>query len=297
MMDRRVLVTGATGFIGGAVCRQLAAAGYTVHAVYRTAGRPPVPSLPVRTWHPHEGTDASMRRLVAEAAPEAIVHLAAHLAGPAGDGDVQALVDGNVLLGAQLLAAATATGCRHVVTTGTYWEYLAGSQAVSLYAALKQAFAHVVQYHCDAFGMRALTLALYDTYGPGDPRGKFLSLLMNAAMTGVPLDASDGLQQIDLVHVDDVARAYVEALTHVRQVPAGTHATFAVRSGQAVSLREIADAVSHTLGRPVPVRWGARARAPRTFDRPPELAALPGWQPRITLEAGIATLLAPPADA
>jgi nucleoside-diphosphate-sugar epimerase len=268
-----------------------------VHALHRIDGRPPHRDGGVHTWHAGANTDASVSAVLRAVQPDVIVHLAAHASGPAGDGDVTRLVDANLLLGARLLAAAAEAGCRHLVTTGTYWEYLDGHEAVSLYAALKQAFARLVRYHGHAHGLRTITLALYDTYGPGDPRGKFIDLLVAAASAGTPLEASDGLQAINLVHVEDVARAYVTAVARVQTLDAGTRETFGVGSGQAWTLREIAALVERQLRTPIIVHWGARPRAPRTFDRPPLLPRLPGWAPRVTLEAGVAALLARGTDA
>jgi nucleoside-diphosphate-sugar epimerase len=293
----RVLVTGATGFVGRVVCRHLAAVGHQVHALHRVEGRPRRIDDSVHAWHACASTDASVRAVVRDAAPDVIVHLAAYAVGPAGDGEVTRLVEANLLLGARVLAAAAEAGCRHLVTTGTYWEYLDGHEAVSLYAALKQAFALVVRYHGHAHGLRAVTLALYDIYGPDDPRGKFIDQLVASAHAGTTLEASDGQQAIDLVHVEDVARAYVTAVGRVRTLEAGTHEPFGVGSGRSWTLREIAAVVERSLGTPVTVHWGARTRAPRTFDRPPVLPRLPGWAPLVTLEDGVATLLARGADA
>ena len=289
MTPPRVLVTGATGFIGGAVCRALARHGVAVHALTRHGGRPPSAAVPAAAWHSHDGSDAGLVAILRETRPDAIVHVAAFVpdSEPA---DVQRIVAGNILFGTQLLDAARATGCRDIINTGTYWEHLDGDQAVSLYAALKQAFARVLQFHCDAHGMRAVTLTLYDTYGPGDPRGKFVSLLVDAARTQTPLPASDGQQRIDLLHVDDVAQAYVVAWQRLATMSEGRHERYAVRSSEAVSLRELAEAVSDVLQCPVPVEWGARPRRPRTCAVPPALPILPGWSPQIRLADGVLAL-------
>src|SRR5262249_40390623 len=65
---RVALVTGATGFIGGALARRLLAAGAEVHAV--TRGDPPPPSPGMRWWRADLGEAAATRALVADVRPD-----------------------------------------------------------------------------------------------------------------------------------------------------------------------------------------------------------------------------------
>jgi len=73
----RVLVTGASGFLGHAVCAELSARGHDVHALVRRAGSQPPDTTPVSG----ELTDAvRLTAAVTEVAPDAVVHLAAEIA-------------------------------------------------------------------------------------------------------------------------------------------------------------------------------------------------------------------------
>lgn len=68
-----------------------------------------------------------------------------------------------------------------------------------------------MQYYIEASGLRVITLKLFDTYGPDDPRPKLMNLIQRMAMDNQPLAMSPGEQQIDLVHVEDVVRAFMVA--------------------------------------------------------------------------------------
>jgi len=79
----------------------------------------------------------------------------------------------------------------------------------------------------NATPLRAVTLKLFDTYGPNDPRNNLSSLLRSAADARVPLAISPGEQLMDLVFVDDVVDAYLAAVRRL-QVPEVMHEHYPV---------------------------------------------------------------------
>jgi nucleoside-diphosphate-sugar epimerase len=291
-MTRRVLVTGATGFVGQVVCRHLLSSGAHVSAVTRNhASIAGLEALGVHQVHVHDGTMTGMLALMRDARPHATCHLAAEVRGCETPGDIDALITGNLLFGAQLLESLTQYGEGRVLTAGTYWEHYAGDGAVCLYAASKQAYGSLLRYYCEARGLRAISLVLYDTYGPDDRRGKFLQILRDAALTQAPVDATDGHQSLDLVHVDDVAAGFMVALDRLFDATPASQERFAIRTGQTLTLRELADLVGRSMGCAVPVRWGARPMPPRTIMSPPELPVLPGWRPARAVGEALPDLL------
>jgi nucleoside-diphosphate-sugar epimerase len=294
-----LLVTGGTGYVGSHVAAALADTGVPVHLLARPASTLPawLPHPAVRVWR-IDGSLASLESVFADVRPGCVVHLAALVRTADSPAETDALVEANFAFGTRLLAAARIAGCTAFLNTGTFWQHRGErtADAVCLYAALKAGFEDVLAYHASAHGMRALTLLLYDTYGPADPRPKLLSLLARAAAGGERLEATPGRQALDLVHVRDVAAAYRVALARLLGSPAGSCERFAVRTGHTVTVRDLATLVGGILGRPLLVDWGARDYRPREIMEPPALPALPGWTPAITLAAGLREALGhPPA--
>lgn len=290
------LVTGATGFVGSNLVIRLVREGWQVHIVTRPDSRmPAAPEFSQVTAHIHDGSTAGMVGLLADVRPAVVFHLASlFLSGHAAK-DIAPLIQSNVLFATQLAEAMDANGVRCLINTGTSWQHFDNREysPVNLYAATKQAFEAILQYYVEAKSLKAITLKLFDTYGPNDPRPKLLHLLEKTARGGEPLAMSPGEQLIDLVHIDDVIDAYLMAAREVRQAAYVGHRGYAVTSGHPVRLRDLVQLYGDVTGSPVPIQWGGRPYRERevmtTWDKGP---VLPGWKPQISLAEGFSRLAA-----
>jgi dTDP-L-rhamnose 4-epimerase len=124
----------------------------------------------------------------------------------------------------------------------------------SLYAASKTAQEHYALAWSDAVRGSVVALRYHNVYGPGMPRDTPYSgvaaIFRSALENGSPPQVfEDGGQMRDFVHVDDVAAANVAAVNHVGSV---RFLAANVCSGQPISIREVADQLSHASGGPAP---------------------------------------------
>ena len=285
----RVLVTGATGFIGSHLCRRLAADGHETHALLRPSGEATA-LPPAVTAHRDDG---ALDALLAALAPRAVLHLATRYQHGHAHAGIAPLLEANVVFGARLADAAARAGVRAFVTLGTGAQH-AGERhdaPATLYAASKAAFETVLGAIARAGGLPAVTLVVFDTFGPGDTRGKVLDRLVAAARDGAPIDLSPGGQALDLVHVEDVVDGVIRAAEGLISGSLPPGGRFALSSGRLLTLRELAAMVEAALGRPVPARWGALPYRPGEIMRPWRGGApLPDWQARRSLESHLAAL-------
>ncbi len=292
----RVLLTGATGFIGSRLLARLVLDGCPTAIVLRpssrleTLGRQAGDTVILR----HDGLSAAFLDSVADFAPDLVVHLAAISRAVHEPGDVRSLLDANLVFGAELVEAASQAGCRGVVATGTFWEHRGGGpdyEPNSLYAATKRAFADILEFYCQTRQIGTVNPKLTDVYGPNDPRNRLLDQLLEAQETATRIDLSPGEQKLDLIHVDDVVEALVQAgrLALEQRSPV---ASFSIGTGRHLTLREVVALLEGVTGREVPVRWGGRPYRANEVMEPWRGPRLPGWQPRISLEDGIRDLTA-----
>jgi nucleoside-diphosphate-sugar epimerase len=295
---RRALVTGVTGFVGSHVARGLLARDVEVHAIVRAGAHlDRVPDVVERiVVHVDDGTSESVQAAVAAAEPDATFHLATNFIAEHTSDDVPALVADNVAFPARL-ADALAGSAHPFVNVGTAWQHVDGARyrPKNLYAATKQAFEDILRYYTDRELLRAVTVNLYDSYGPLDHRQKLLAALLDSLRTGDVLAMSNGVQLIDLVHVDDVVRALLLAAELCAAAPGASSegdGVYAVSSGRPRTLRELVDVLGAVAGRPVPVAWGARPDRAGDMVQPWSAGpSVPGWHPQVELEAGLATML------
>ncbi|MDA8101139.1 MAG: NAD(P)-dependent oxidoreductase [Nitrospiraceae bacterium] len=294
MTARRALITGATGFVGSRLAYRLVHDGWDVTIVVRPGSdRLLVKDFVGRlTVYEHDGTTVSMTSLVRQTGPEVVFHLASLFLSQHRASDIEPLIRSNILFGTQLLEAMAAADVRLLVNAGTSWQHYEGRaySPVNLYAATKQAFETILQYYLETSSLRVITLKLFDTYGPGDPRPKLFHLLRRTAESRQPLAMSPGEQLIDLVHIDDVVNAFVLAAQRLASLPAG-HETYSVSSGAPLRLRDLVALYEQVTGATLPITWGGRPYRPREVMTPwHDERPLPGWSPKISLEEGIRQL-------
>lgn len=294
----RLLVTGGSGFVGGHVLRGMADDGHAVAAVVR--GGSDTSRLDTRAQVlVHDGSTEGLHALVAGFRPDAVLHIASKFVAQHQPADIDPLIEANLRFGCQLLDAMSRSGVDALVDFGTSWQHFHTApdepqayHPVSLYAATKQAFQDLIRFYAEARGLRALTLKLSDTYGPGDTRAKVIALLNRISASGETLAMSPGDQTFNLSHVDDVVGGVRVALARVTAAPAGTVESWAVRGEEQMTLRDFVQLYREVTGRAVDIEWGKRPYRDREVMKPWLGPLLPGWRQRVPLREGLAALVA-----
>lgn len=294
-MFKSALVTGATGFLGLHLTRRLAGAGIAVTAITRPTSDPArIANLPDNVdIHATRGDCGDLIDCFERTKPDMVFHLAARFLSTHTPEDVAGLIEDNVTLTAHLCEAAVKAGCRAMVTAGTAWQNAGSAPGDpmpapnTLYAASKQAADDIIDYYIRLSGLNAITLKIYDSYGPADPRRKFLTALRDAAASGETMDATPGDQLIHMVHVDDLVDGFIHAGNLLASGEIRGRAGHTLPSNQAVTLRELAAFWMAANGTRAEINWGARPHRDGEVMVPWAGVPLPGWSPRIDIHDGL----------
>ncbi len=293
MGEKKVaVVTGGTGFVGSNLIRCLVDIGWEVHAIVRPGSDLNVLDACIDkiSLHTHDGSTEGLVKIMSAAKPKVVFHLASLFLSAHTPKDVAQLITSNVLFSSQLLEAMKESGVTNLVNTGTSWQHYENKDysPVNLYAATKQSFEAILQYYVEAASLKAITLKLFDTYGPDDPRPKLFHLLEKTAASQSSLAMSPGEQLIDLVYIDDVVDAYLLAADYVQLEDYAGHRSFAVSSGSPIKLKKLVQIYSEITGKKLNIEWGGRPyREREVMETWAKGETLPGWIPKTSLEGGI----------
>lgn len=286
---RRALVTGATGFIGRRVVHMFIEQGWEVHAIVRPTSDCKV--LPEKlTRHVDDGSRRAIESAVGEASASVCLHLAGLSIGTHEPDDVSELIAANITFPARLAEALSYPTAPLFINAGTYWQHVSSSphQPPALYAVTKQAAEDILHFYAGIGQLRVVSLKLPNSYGPYESRPKLINILLTAVATGQQVELSSGDQYVDLVYVDDVARAFLIAAEQFMDTETPLWRSYSVSSGSPLRVREVASWVEQVTKAPVPALWGARPYRRHEMFKPLNVGPpLPGWQPQVSLEEGL----------
>ena len=286
LRGRTALVTGASGFIGSAVCRRLAQAGALVHGVSR---QPRTGGDCVRWWRADLADADQVQDLVAGCGPHLVVHLAGEATGSRDPGAVLPTLQANLVSTVNLLAAAGSGGAR-LVLAGSLEEpdpAAAWPVPASPYAASKLGAAAYARMFHALYGTPIVWLRIFMVYGPGQADlKKLVPYVTVSLLRGEPPRLSSGARQVDWIYVDDVADACLAAA-----VGGGLEGrTLDIGSGRLVTVRAVVELLAAMVGAGVEPRFGAIPDRPFEQERVAQVdatAARLGWSPKVPLEDGL----------
>jgi UDP-glucuronate 4-epimerase len=316
---RRVLVTGAAGFIGMHVARALCEGGADVVGVDDFDPYYDVALKEARartlTAHPRfalKRTDLAdadaCTALFRDEAPAAVVHLAAQpgvrhsLIAP------DAYVRNNLVAFGHVLEGCRHAGVRHLVYASSSSVYGANhvlpfsedqqvDHPVSLYAATKKANELMAHSYSHLFRMPATGLRFFTVYGPWGRPDQAPMLFARAILAGRPIDVfNEGRMRRDFTYVDDVVEGVVRVLARppATDTDGAPHAIYNIGHHEAVELETFIALLERLLGRrairnPRPMQPGD---VPATYASIDRLRQATGFVPKTSLEDGLARFVA-----
>lgn len=300
---KRVLLTGATGFVGASLARRLLRDGHELHVLLRPGSdlwRIDEIRSHLRPLEAHLEDTGSVAAAVGRCRPEWVFHLAA-FGAYSWQTDVGRILRANVLGTANLVEACLQSGFEAFVNTGSSSEYGVRQSAPSesdapepnsVYAVSKASATMFCRHTAQSRGVVLPTLRLYSVYGPFEQPGRLMPALMAQGLEGrlPPLVTPETAR--DFVAAEDVCEAYLLAAAAPGQEPG---AVYNVGTGVQTTLREVVELARRVLGIAEEPRWGTMPA--RRWDTGSwvsdsgKIRCALGWQPRHTLESGLRVML------
>ena len=301
----RVLVTGATGFVGSHVARLLVRHGHEVHALVREGEaedrlaeeRLGVEGEKVARIRGDLLEPASWSAAIDAGGFDACVHLGWY-ANPKDYLSARVNVDllnASAALGARLVDA----GCRRIVMAGACFEYDVSFGFLSestpagprhLYSACKRSLFEIMSHLVSSTPTSFAWTRLFFLYGPHESRGRLVPAVVDALLAGEQARVTTGEQFRDFMHVADAAAAIVHVLEHDELV-----GPVNIASGRPVRVREVVETIAGILDAKDRVAWGAvqaRPNDPGFVCADVSKLAASGFRAQHDLESGLRDTIA-----
>ncbi len=286
---KKVIVTGAGGFVGKHSLEALLKKGYEVHAVSTKAR-----AAEDVVWHQVDLFDAQKVALLFEKIKPS--HLL-HFAWIATHGTYWSSLENLRWMAASIniTHAFLLNGGHRMTIAGTCAEYDWGHpcteesnpfSAATLYGKSKRGLYSLLRTLSETLKFDLAWGYLFYLYGPGECSGRFLPSIIQGLREEKQIPCSHGNQIRDFLYVRDAAEGFVELLD------SSLIGAFNIASGEGVSLRSLAEMTADLIGKSRSYfNFGA---FPSPKNDPPELVAdikkrsrFLSWQPKYSLEQGL----------
>lgn len=286
----KILLTGATGFIGRHLFKSLMDKNHEVTILARSSSET---SFANKADILDSDQDfESLRDEISKFEFDGIIHLASLYINQHDPDDISDLIQSNILLGAKLIEIAKKETISWFINTGTLFQHYNNEEynPVNLYAATKQAFEDLAKYYYETSDLNFVTLKLNDTYGANDTRKKIFNLWMEYANSGETLHMSPGEQKMELLYIEDVLRGFITLINLVESDYKRRYCgkSFSLPSEERISLKRLASIFEEVTGKSLDIKWGALNYRQRDVMEPADIIErLPGWKQRVFFAEGI----------
>ena len=301
LKNKRVFVTGATGFIGSHLARRLLKEGLEVHVLLRKNSsqfriKDIIRNLIV--WYGDLTDYPSIRSCIRDLRPQIVFHLATHRNVKRELELIDSMTDVNVKGTANLLKALIdekiELGC--FVNTGTCEEY-GDSPApfredqrempVSPYSASKVGATHLCQMIFKTMGLPVTTLRPFLTYGPYQDTDMFIPSLIHHCIERSDFPMTEGDQTREFNYVDDIVEGFILAATSRNAIGEIIN----IGNGVEYRVKDVAEKIVKMMDNPVRLLIGALPKRPgetsHFFCNNEKAKRILGWFPKVSLDEGL----------
>jgi UDP-glucose 4-epimerase len=308
MNTQTVLVTGGSGFIGGALCRLLVEQGHTVSNVDRVKKE-----IPGVFLYPFDIDNHQVDGVIKILRPDTIIHLAAdHEVGRSAS-EAAVFYRNNVANTIGLLNSAVEAGVKNFIFSSTSAVYgnsdvfptpeSSAMAPASVYARTKCMTEQMLADYASAYGIKYVTLRYFNAVGAmpdlshgytQNPATHLIpTLCRNAAsgdvtvVHGADYDTPDGTCVRDYTHVVDVAQAHIDALAYLEN--GATSGVFNIGANDPKSVLEIIALVERISGNTINYSIGDRrpGDVAKTHADVHLAETMLNWKPQYSIEDAI----------
>ena len=292
-MEKYILLTGGTGFIGSHLAEKLREKDYNLIILKRSFS--PIwriNNLDNKNLILCDIDKIDLTDIFDNYSIEGIFHLAAaYIKNPTHE-DILTTIKSNIEFPTELLDLASNNNVKYFINTGTFFEYSLDKlpltessdiDSLNFYSTSKIAFEDILKYYSKEFDINASTLKLYTPYGPRDDETKIIPYLILNTLEKQEININNPLNRLDIVHVYDIVDAYLKLKDNILKFD--EYESFNVAKDINYSIEEIYNVIKFNLG--LENEININENEIEVFSSPTKIKNMLGWEPKIGINEGI----------
>jgi len=292
----KILITGASGYVGSNLTRALIKKGFNVDIIVRSSSNLDllVDLLEDIKIFIHDGLAETMVNILSKSKPDLVCHLAGISSYDHKLDDIEELIKSNILFGNQLVEGMIRNNIFKLINTGTYWQHYKNHEynPTCLYAATKQAYQDIIKFYVESSNLNVINLKLFDNYGPNDNRNKLFNFINKSIENNNLINMSPGYQIIDIVYISDLIDAYLISINKLIGGELNGYNDFLLSTENRINLKNLVNKFLKITNQKADINWGGRKYRKREVMIPVVGdKKLTGWNPKISIDNGIKLMI------
>ena len=284
---KTILLTGATGYLGGYLGRKLLADGYSVVALYLNRSE----NFVYDDKYDDKVTKVYLSEMKIDEIfksyrIDGIIHTAT-LYGRSGE-NISDIIKANVIFPVELIRNAINNKVKFFINTDTIL-----NKYVSEYALTKSCVTDWMKMYSDDIKM--IDIKLDHFYGPNDKNTKFIAMILEKLIRNEEkIDLTEGNQTRDFIYIDDVIEVYCVILENIDKMSLGQVSTFEVGTNKKVSIRYVVQKLKELTNSKTILNFGAipyRKNEVLDYEVNTTALRLLGWKSKVDIDTGLRNIV------
>ena len=251
---KKILITGATGFVGQNLVRRLSIEkDNCLFCVVRDKDK-------AKRILPETVQICRVDDLNDNLEIEYVVHLASYLSSKDDEETIEKIIEANIIYGTKVLNALRNYKNVKFINLGSFAEYRNGAEkpdTAYFYTAAKQAFRPLLNYFADKGQWSYINIIPYTIYGGVNNQKKIIDYVRESLNSSEPVKMSPGYQVSDFIHIDDVISCICFFIDNPDKWNGQKGEVYHLGTGKGTTIRELAKLFEEKTGRKCNIDWGA----------------------------------------